>query len=127
MPEDVTLETYNADALTEDLSDAVPATAAAPQAAPTVRPAEAQRVETQQDLSAEIKAIGDAYARALKDGAAPETQPRLDFPPYRSSLLRHPTKSLHHADPETIELYSPAFGHQDVHALESDLTIQHNG
>lgn len=54
--------------------------------------------------------------------------PRLDYAPYRSSILRHPpTKSLHHADPETIELYSPAFGHQDVHALESDLTIQHNG
>src|SRR5699024_11338147 len=29
--------------------------------------------------------------------------------------------------PETIELYSPAFGHRDVHQLESDLTIQHNG
>src|SRR6059058_3700162 len=71
--------------------------------------------------------MGDAYARALKDGAPAETQPRLDFAPYRSSILRHPTKSLHHADPETIELYSPAFGHQDVHALESDLTIQHNG
>jgi len=83
--------------------------------------------ETQADLSAEIKAIGEAYAQALKNGAAPETQPRLDFAPYRSSILRHPTKSLHHADPETIELYSPAFGHQDVHSLESDLTIQHNG
>ena len=84
-------------------------------------------METQQDLSAEINAMGDAYARALKDGAPAETQPRLDYAPYRSSILRHPTKSLHHADPETIELYSPAFGHQDVHALESDLTIQHNG
>ena len=66
--------------------------------------------ETQADLSAEIKAIGEAYAQALKGGAAPETQPRLDFAPYRSSILRHPTKDLHHADPETIELYSPAFG-----------------
>lgn len=84
-------------------------------------------METQQDLSAEINGLADAYARALKDGAPAETQPRLDYPPYRSSILRHPTKSLHHADPETIELYSPAFGHQDVHALESDLTIQHNG
>jgi protocatechuate 3,4-dioxygenase beta subunit len=84
-------------------------------------------IETQADLSAEISALGEAYARALKDGAPAETQPRLDYPPYRSSILRHPTKSLQHADPETIELYSPAFGHQDVHALESDLTIQHNG
>ena len=84
-------------------------------------------IETQADLSAEISSIGEAYRRALKDGAQPEVQPRLDYPPYRSSILRHPTKSLHHTDPETIELYSPAFGHQDVHALESDLTIQHNG
>lgn len=124
MPEDVNLATYNADALTEDLSDAVPAESGT---APQTVPAEAPRVETQKDLSAEIKALGEAYARALKDGAPKETQPRLDFAPYRSSILRHPTKSLHYADPETIELHSPAFGHQDVHALEADLTIQHNG
>ena len=124
MPEDVNLETYNADALTEDLADAVTDLhTPAPKAAPSPAP----RVETQQDLSAEIKAIGEAYAEAVKNGAPQETQPRLDFAPYRSSILRHPTKSLHHADPETIELHSPAFGHQDVHALESDLTIQHNG
>ena len=43
-------------------------------------------------------------------------QPRLDYPPYRSSLLRHPTKDLHHADPEGVELWAPAFGHQDVDA-----------
>lgn len=83
--------------------------------------------ETQQDLSAEIAGLSAAYAKARQDGAAAETQPRLDFAPYRSSILRHPTKNLHHADPETIELHSPAFGHQDVHALESDLTIQHSG
>ena len=55
------------------------------------------------------------------------TQPRLDYPPYRSTLLRHPTKSLHHADPETIERWAPCFGHQDVAAEEADLTIQHLG
>lgn len=86
-----------------------------------------KKVETQADLSAEMKGIRDRYAEALKNGRGPETMPRLDYAPYRSSILRHPTKNLHHADPETIELYSPAFGHQDVHALESDLTIQHNG
>jgi protocatechuate 3,4-dioxygenase, beta subunit len=98
-----------------------------PPAEPHAAHGSSRNVETQADLSAEINALGDAYVRALKDGAPAETQPRLDYPPYRSSILRHPTKNLHHADPETIELYSPAFGHQDVHALESDLTIQHNG
>ena len=73
---------------------------------------EAQMV-TQADMDGEVADISAAYETVSVE----ETQPRLDYPPYRSSILRHPTKSLHHADPETIELYSPAFGHQDVHAL----------
>ncbi|MFD4351178.1 protocatechuate 3,4-dioxygenase subunit beta [Nocardia sp. NPDC058518] len=56
-----------------------------------------------------------------------ETQPRLDYRPYRSSLLRHPTKDPQHADPETIEMFAPVFGHRDVARLESDLTIQSGG
>ncbi|MCV7074152.1 protocatechuate 3,4-dioxygenase subunit beta, partial [Mycobacterium rufum] len=56
-----------------------------------------------------------------------ETQPRLGYAPYRSSLLRHPTKDLHHADPEGVELWTPCFSERDVHPLESDLTIQHSG
>ena len=82
---------------------------------------------SQDQISAEIASVHTEYSKRVDDGAAEETQPRIDFPPYRSSLLRHPTKDPHHVDPETIELWSPAFGHQDVHALESDLTIQHNG
>ena len=81
------------------------------------------RASTQADVSAEIAAISRAYA----EGSTTETQARLDYPPYRSSVLRHPTKDLHHADPEGVELWAPAFGHQDVGALESDLTIQHGG
>ncbi|MFS0718200.1 protocatechuate 3,4-dioxygenase subunit beta [Arthrobacter sp. 1P04PC] len=122
MPEEINRETFNADPLTEDVSDAAPQTPAQP-AVPALDTA----AESQQILSDEMQALGAAYAQARANGAAAEIQPRLDYPPYRSSILRHPTKSLHHADPETIELYSPAFGHMDVHALESDLTIQHNG
>ncbi|KRE82030.1 protocatechuate 3,4-dioxygenase subunit beta [Arthrobacter sp. Soil763] len=125
MPEEINLEIFNADPLTEDVSDAAPE--AAPQAATKAVPALDTAAESQQILSDEMKALGDAYAQALQNGAPAEIQPRLDYPPYRSSILRHPTKSLQHADPETIELHSPAFGHMDVHALESDLTIQHNG
>jgi protocatechuate 3,4-dioxygenase beta subunit len=73
-------------------------------------------VATQAEITAELDAFGRAHA-----------QPSLDFPPYRSSLLRHPTKDLHHADPEQIELWAPCFGPQDVGPLESDLTIQHAG
>ncbi|WP_231494961.1 protocatechuate 3,4-dioxygenase subunit beta [Cellulomonas sp. KRMCY2] len=73
-------------------------------------------------ISAEIAALHAADART-----SAQVQPRLDFPPYRSTILRHPTKDLHHADPEEIELLSPVFGHQDVDPLEADLTIQRGG
>jgi protocatechuate 3,4-dioxygenase beta subunit len=81
---------------------------------------------TQSAVSDEIAAIAADYV-AGRGSSGVETQPRLDYPPYRSSILRHPTKDLHHADPETIELLAPVFGHQDVDPLEADLTIQHNG
>lgn len=78
---------------------------------------------SQTAISAEIARIRAEYAAT----GSTETQPRLDYPPYRSSLLRHPTKDLHHADPEGVELYAPCFGPQDVGALEADLTVQHSG
>jgi protocatechuate 3,4-dioxygenase beta subunit len=77
----------------------------------------------QSEITAEIEAIHDREAQS----GVRRTQPLLDFAPYRSSILRHPTKDLHHADPETIELASPVFGHQDVNPLEADLTIQRDG
>ena len=77
--------------------------------------------DTQAEISAEIAKLEAA------DAGTGVPQPRRDYPPYRSSLLRHPTKSMVHADPETIELWAPCFGHQDVAAAEADLTIQHAG
>ncbi len=83
----------------------------------------APALSSQADVDAEIAGVRDAFERA---GLA-ESQPRFDYPPYRSSLLRHPTNDLHHADPETIELFAPVFGHHDVSRSESDLTLQHSG
>jgi protocatechuate 3,4-dioxygenase beta subunit len=74
-------------------------------------------VTTQADINREIE------ARQGTGGP----QPQLDYPPYRSSLLRHPTKALQPADPEGVELWAPCFGHTDVAAAEADLTIQHHG
>ncbi|PZF85612.1 protocatechuate 3,4-dioxygenase subunit beta [Jiangella anatolica] len=74
----------------------------------------------QREISAEIVAIHDA-------AQVGEPQPRLDFPPYRSSLLRHPTKRPRPVDPEGAELVAPVFGHSDVDPLEADLTIQSGG
>ena len=78
---------------------------------------------TQEDISAEIAAISEAY---LASGTT-ETGVRLDYPPYRSSLLRHPTKSPVQVDPEGVERWGPVFGERDVGPLEADLTIQHAG
>ncbi|GGF44666.1 protocatechuate 3,4-dioxygenase subunit beta [Marmoricola endophyticus] len=63
---------------------------------------------------------------ATLDGAAGR-QPRLDYPAYRSSVLRHPTKDPEPADPEAAELLGPVFGHSDVGPMEADLTIQAGG
>src|SRR6476659_7950025 len=81
---------------------------------------------------AEVREKLQQIAKAYDRDAAPErvgeaTQPRLDYPPYRSSVLRHPTKDPHHADPEGIELWAPVFGHQDVDPLEANLNSQHRG
>ncbi|WP_250037232.1 protocatechuate 3,4-dioxygenase subunit beta [Paractinoplanes maris] len=54
-------------------------------------------------------------------------QPRRDYPPYRSSVLRHPTRDLCQADPEGVELWAPCFGPADIDDAESDLTIQRSG
>jgi protocatechuate 3,4-dioxygenase beta subunit len=88
-----------------------------PTPVPAATEAEAQ-VLTQEMISSEI-------AELHRQPAGDQT--RLDFSPYRSSLLRHPTKALQQADPESIELLAPVFGRQDVDPLEADLTIQHRG
>lgn len=77
---------------------------------------------SQAQIDAEISALHAAYADRT---AAGETLPTtmLDFPPYRSSILRAPTKNPRLVDPETIELWSPAYGQRDVTAIESDLTL----
>jgi protocatechuate 3,4-dioxygenase beta subunit len=86
---------------------------------------------TQAQITAEIIASHAAQERALAEQASTDGREppltTLDFAPYRSSILRHPTKNPKLVDPETIELYSPAFGERDVAAIEADLTAQHNG
>lgn len=81
---------------------------------------------TQAQIVAEIA----ARHRELEERDAVGDRPAAtahDFAPYRSSILRHPTKNPRLVDPETIELLSPAFGQRDVAAIESDLTLQHAG
>ena len=77
-------------------------------------------LDAQSLVSEEIGAI-----HAAATAGAP--QPLLDFPPYRSSLLRHPTKQPTPVDPEGAELVAPVFGDRDVDPREADLTVQRDG
>ena len=84
----------------------------------------ADTILTQSVISEEITTIEREDAASSRSATG---HPRRDYPPYRSSVLRHPTHKLVRLDPEEVELVSPAFGHTDVDVLESDLTIQHTG
>ena len=81
---------------------------------------------SQAQINEETAVLHREYADRVAAGEH-LTRTMHNFPPYRSSLLRHPTKNLKLVDPETIELWSPAYGQRDVAAIESDLTLQHTG
>lgn len=75
-------------------------------------------IDSQADIDREMAAL-----RATDSKTA---QALRDYPPYRSSILRHPTHPLIPIrDPEAVELTGPVFGVTDVTELESDLTRQH--
>ncbi|MEV8307914.1 protocatechuate 3,4-dioxygenase subunit beta [Streptomyces flavidovirens] len=84
---------------------------------------------TQSDIDGELAEIRAGYEKARAAGAPAAHHPPRDFPPYRSSLLRHPKQPLVavDGDPETVELSGPVFGHTDVTELDHDLTRQHAG
>ncbi|MXG88277.1 protocatechuate 3,4-dioxygenase subunit beta [Nocardioides sp. YIM 123512] len=97
------------------------------QPTPPTPPHPTTGLEPQAALDAEMAAISSSYAATLDATGASEAGVRRDYPPYRSSRLRHPTKDPHQVDPEGIELWSPVFGARDVDPLEADLTIQRGG
>jgi protocatechuate 3,4-dioxygenase beta subunit len=70
----------------------------------------------------------DQEIAALRRSRPGVPQTLRDYPPYRSSGLRHPKHPLVAAtDPEAIELTGPVFGVTDVAARDADLTRQHAG
>jgi protocatechuate 3,4-dioxygenase beta subunit len=78
----------------------------------------------QADIDLEIEAL---HAAAVQDGTSPHPA-RGGYPPYRSSVLRHPAHDpVVIADPEAAELRGPIFGVGDVTALDADLTRRHQG
>ena len=83
--------------------------------------AESARVVSQRAISEQITRIEADYQ------GKEEAQPRLDYPPYRSSLLRHPRSPFVRVDPDEVECWAPCFGPQDVSPLDADLTAGHPG
>ena len=81
--------------------------------------ADSTTLPSQHEISAEIAAIGGARHGGV--------QPRLDYAPYRSSILRHPSNPMLLADPHDLELSAPCFGARDVAALDADLTVGQAG
>jgi protocatechuate 3,4-dioxygenase beta subunit len=82
-----------------------------------------RQIESQDDIDVEISAL---HAAAAQDGLQP--RPARDYPPYRSSILRHPRQNpIRITDPEAAELRGPVFGSADVTELDADLTRQHSG
>lgn len=76
---------------------------------------------SQEDITAEIATLSSGSV-----GADP-ARPRLDYPPYRSTALRHPKHPALLADPERLEREAPCFGVQDVDPRDADLTAGHPG
>jgi protocatechuate 3,4-dioxygenase, beta subunit len=84
-----------------------------------------ERVASQGDITAEIAAIAADYRRTGPADA--QAWPRLNYPPYRSSALRHPKQPLLLTDPEELERSAPCFGERDVDPCDADLTAGHPG
>ncbi len=85
---------------------------------------------TQSDIDNEMGDLQDAYDKAVAEGAPVQNHPPRDYAPYRSSVLRYPKQPLvavSGGDPETVELSGPVFGVTDITAIDSDLTVQHQG
>ncbi len=100
-------------------------TAVEPRPAPAP-PSSDAAASSQSAISAEIADIARNYERE-RASAGDRTRTLLDYPPYRSSLLRHPLHEAVLVDPEGAELVAPVFGRRDVDPFEADLTIQHLG
>ncbi|WP_214102741.1 protocatechuate 3,4-dioxygenase subunit beta [Acrocarpospora catenulata] len=82
---------------------------------------------TQADIDREIADIGAAVAKAVAAGEPEPERVTRDYPPYRSSLLRHPRHPLILTEEAEVELRGPVFGVTDVTDLDRDLTLHHTG
>src|ERR1700678_2383137 len=75
----------------------------------------------------EVRESGGARARELCD-PLPDAPPPLDYPPYKSTQLRHPKQSLVYLPHTVTEITGPQLD-RTLHLKETDrdLTAQHPG
>ncbi|GAA2403388.1 protocatechuate 3,4-dioxygenase subunit beta [Actinomadura vinacea] len=57
------------------------------------------------------------------------THPPYLYPRYKSTVLRAPAQEpvMPKLGPDSVELTSPVFGHEELHPLDADLTRRHAG
>ncbi|GAA0389357.1 protocatechuate 3,4-dioxygenase subunit beta [Acrocarpospora corrugata] len=83
--------------------------------------------DSQGDIDREIADIATAAAKAVAGGEPEPEHVSRDYPPYRSSVLRHPRLPLILTEEADTELRGPVFGVTDVTELDRDLTRHHPG
>jgi protocatechuate 3,4-dioxygenase, beta subunit len=71
------------------------------------------------------EAVSDTPTSYLRE--PPEAHPPLDYPPYKSTALRHPTQPLIYLPQTITEVTGPRLGEGELGELDNDLTRQHEG
>src|SRR5437763_15596524 len=77
------------------------------------------------DPRAIYDAVSDTPTSYLREDD--DAHPPLDYPPYKSTQLRHPKQPLIHLPQTVTEITGPQLGAERVGALDDDLTRQHDG
>src|SRR6266487_214097 len=77
---------------------------------------------TETELYDPVSETPTTYARE-SEGA----HPPLDYPPYKSTVLRHPKQPLIYLPQTITEITGPQLGNSLVVAGDNDLTTQHDG
>jgi protocatechuate 3,4-dioxygenase, beta subunit len=70
-------------------------------------------------------AVTDTPTSYLRE--SPDAHPPLDYPPYKSTALRHPTQPLVYLPQTVTEVTGPRLGDGELGVLDNDLTRQHEG
>jgi protocatechuate 3,4-dioxygenase, beta subunit len=69
--------------------------------------------------------VADTPGNYLRE--PPEAHPPLDYPPYKSTALRHPKEPLVYLPHTVTEITGPALGRVPASPDDADLTRQHDG